>query len=246
MKKNIFGMIVMITLASKIYAQDSIRYSTLSVGVGAQQIFNKDKFQSPFTYKGVNAVFSAEFSRVSSVAKQTFHVDYSFGQIQSAVSPSANNKMLFLKYDYLFNLTRNESSKFKFSVGPGMQAFMSRTNYLPGIELSNGYYSAGVYLGISSEASLRLGKKSALQLKTYLPVAGLIYRPDFDINGKSSAHMKMAGTNLLFSSELRYVYKVNHRVSVFASFNFNYISVEQPRPMNLLTTAGLLGMSRTF
>lgn len=234
-----FRIVIAILLAalmsSGLHAQDSLRYSAVSVGTGVRQVLNKDKFQSPYTYKGIDPSFNVGYLNVTPKRKHSLDLGYTTGKIESAVSPKANNQLLTLDYDYLLNVTPAGGNKrFSFFAGPGIQAFMSSTNYLPGVEMSGSYLSAAAYLSLNGEAVYHPGNRSRLELKVSVPVGGFVYRPDFEVNGESMTKASVIGNSLLLNAGLQYVYQLKSDLSIIASYQFNYFQFDEPRAVNVL------------
>lgn len=237
-----------VVLASTITnAQDSLKHSTLSFSVGLNSISNKDAFQSPYTYRGTNLLFNSTYIGFGAKGQHIIDLTYSGGQIKSIVSPQANNQLLRLNYDYLFNLKgKNTNEKFTPSLGIGFHTLLSNTNYLPKVESPKSYFSGVAYLTLSGNILYRLNKKSSIRTQLGLPVVGLVYRPDFEINGKTLTKTTLIGKSNLFSIKLEYDYKVTPKLSLTATYNYNYFTFDEPRPITILQNGLSIGLRKIF
>ena len=88
------SFVLVLALSNVTHAQDSLKYSTLSFGIGLNTISNKDAFQSPYTYRGTNLLFNSTYTRFRTKGQHIIDLTYSGGQIESIVSPKADNKLL--------------------------------------------------------------------------------------------------------------------------------------------------------
>jgi hypothetical protein len=239
----------LITLSSShiIYAQDSLKYSTLSLSIGLSTISNKDAFQSPYTYRGTNVLFNATYRKFRAKGQHIIDMTYSGGQIESIVSPSADNKLLLLNYDYLFNLqAKSINKRFIPSVGIGFHTLLSNTNYLPKVESPKSYLSGGAYLTLSGNILYQLNKRNSIRMQLGLPIFGLVYRPDFEINGKTLTKTSLIGKSCLFSFKLEYNYKLSANLNMTATYNYNYFIFDEPRPITILQNSLSIGLRKTF
>ena len=241
----IFGLVLVLSTVA--HGQDSLKYSAISLSVGLNKLSNKDAFQSPYTYKGTNLLVNFLYTRARRKGEHIIDVTYSGGQIKSVVSPNANNQLFLFYYDYLFNLrTKNLEQKITPSLGIGVHSLLSNTNYLPDIESPVSYLSGGAFLTFSGNILYRLNKKSSVRLQAGLPVFGFVYRPDFEINGKTLTKTTVLGNGNLFSVKVELDYKLSSKLYLTASYRYNYFSFEEPRPITILTNGMLVGLRKTF
>jgi hypothetical protein len=246
-KKCFIVAVVILTLSDVTLAQDSLKYSTISLSIGFNNISDKDEFQSPYTYKGTNLLLNTTYTRFSPRGQHIIDLTYSGGNIKSVVSPQANNKLVLLNYDYLFNLNRTRINKKLIpSVGVGFHTLLGFTNYLPEIEAPVSYTSAGSYLTLSGNVLYRLSKKSSISMQLGLPVFGLVYRPDFEINGKTLTKTTLIGQSALLSAKIEYSLKLNPRLNFIATYNYNYFTFDEPRPITILQNGLSIGLRKTF
>jgi hypothetical protein len=241
------SFVFVLALSNAIHAQDSLKYSTLSFGIGLNTISNKDAFQSPYTYRGTNLLFNSTYTRFRTKGQHIIDLTYSGGQIESIVSPKADNKLLLFNYDYLFNLkTQGANEKFLTSLGFGLHTLLSNTNYLPEVESPKSYLSGGAYLTVSGNILYHLNKKNSVRVQLGLPLFGLVYRPDFEINGKTLTKATLIGKSNLFSIKLEYDYKLTPKLDLTATYNYNYFSFDEPRPILILQNGLSIGLRKTF
>ena len=241
------SFVIFITLSNVTHAQDSLKYSTISLGIGLNTISNKDVFQSPYIYRGTNLLFNSTYTCFRTSGQHIIDLTYSSGQMESIISPKADNKLLLFNYDYLFNLkTKGVNEKFTPSLGFGLHTLLSNTNYLPKIESPKGYLSGGAYLTLSGNILYHLNKKNSVGMQIGLPVFGLVYRPDFEINGKTLTKATLIGKSNLFSIKLEYNYRLTPKLNLKTTYNYNYFTFDEPRPITILQNGLLIGLRKTF
>jgi len=239
--------VLALALSSVAHGQDSLKYSALSLNIGLNKLSNKDEFQSPYTYKGTNLLLNFMYTSARKKGEHIVDVTYSGGQIKSVVSPNADNQLFLFYYDYLFNLTsKKPDEKFRPSLGFGVHSLLSNTNYLPDVEGPTSYLSGGAFLTFSGNILYRLNKKSSVRVQAGLPVFGFVYRPDFEINGKTLTKATVLGKGNLFSVKVAYDYKLSSKLCLTAAYNYNYFSFDEPRPIAILINAFSVGLRKTF
>ncbi len=240
-------IILYIALMHMSEAQIFKPYSTLSLSLGANQTWTKDEFQSPYTYKGLNSLIHASYERVKMRGKHNVDFSYSYGQIKSVVSPHASQKLLSLNYDYFFNKkSRRINQRLYTSFGVGLHTFLSTTNYLPQVEQSLNNYSANLYLTLSMRALYQLTKRSHIKLRVELPTVGVVYRPDFEINGKTLTEITALNERILISTALGYGFRLSSKVALTADYHFKYFAFDEPRPFVNIQNGILLGVKYKF
>ena len=239
--------VLALALVSLAHSQDSLKSSGISLSIGLNKFSNKDAFQSPYTYKGTNLLLNFMYTRASRKGEHSIDFTYSGGHMKSIVSPTANNQLFLFYYDYLFNLkTKNPEQKFTPSLGIGLHSLLNNTNYLPEVEGPVNYLSGGAFLTFSGNVLYRLTKKSSLRVQTGIPVFGFVYRPDFEINGKTLAKATVLGKGSLFSVKVEYDHKLSSKLYLTASYNYSYFTFDEPRPITILTNGLLIGLRKTF
>jgi hypothetical protein len=249
MNKIKFPVIIIlhIALTHVSEAQNIRAYSTLSLKVGAGQSLTKDEFQSPYTYKGLNPVIHASYERIKTRGQHNLDLSYSSGQIKSVVSPRANQKLMSLNYDYFFNTkARKINQRLYTSAGMGLHTFLSSVNYLPSIEQSLNNYSANLYLTLSVRALYKFSNKSQIKVQVELPTVGVVYRPDFEINGKTLTKITTLNEKFLISTILGYEFTLSSKVNLTADYYFKYFAVDEPLPLVNIQNGLSLGVKYKF
>ncbi len=243
----LISFVIVFALSNATHAQDSLKYSTLSFGMGLNSISNKDEFQSLYNYKGTNLLFNSTYTIFRMNGQHIIDLTYSGGQMESIVSPKADNRLLLFNYDYFFNLKKKTiNKKFTTSWGIGLHTLLSNTNYLPEVESPKSYLSGGAYLTISGNIIYHLNKRNSLRMQFGLPVFGLVYRPDFEINGKTLTKTTFAGKSSLLSVKLEYNYKLTPKINLTATYNYNYFTFDEPRPITILQNGLSIGLRKIF
>jgi hypothetical protein len=249
MNKVKFPAIIILHIAlTHVSEAQSIRaYSTFSLKLGAGQTLTKDEFQSQYTYKGFNPLIHASYERVKTRGQHNLDLSYSSGQIKSVVSPRASQKLISVNYDYFFNTkARKINRRLNTSVGVGLHAFLIGINYLPDIEQSLNNYSANLYLTLSMRMLYKFSNKSQIKVQVELPTVGVVYRPDFEINGKTLTKITTLNEKFLISTVLGYEFMVSSKVSLTADYYFKYFAVDEPRPLVNVQNSFSLGVKYKF
>ncbi len=240
-KSFLFSACILLVAVSA-HAQDSLKYSTLSFGSRVNSIWSKDKFQYPYTYKGNNIALNAAYSRFGPKGYHTTELTFSSGKLHSNFLPTANNTMVQLKYNYLRSLNRKHStSRLTTSLGGGVHIFYNSTNYLPSIESPINYLTTGTFITLDGAIKYRLSSRSTLTLQASLPVFGVLYRPDFEVNGNTLLGVALPGKGAI-SAKLEYAYQINSKVSVTAKYEYNYFNYDKPRPVSILQSGLSIGL----
>jgi len=240
--KSLCFILSIIACAQSVYAQDSLRYSTVSLSLGAYRILNKDRFQSPYTYKGINVPTAIRYTRITPRREQYVSLSYSAGGIKSSVSPRANNQLLEFNYDYLWRI-RSRTAKLDFLAGPSIRSFWNRLNYLPNIDQPTSYLTGAACLSLTGLARYTINNRSHLSLKVSVPILGAVYRPDFEIDGKSRTGLAGFINGYIYGVELQYSYRLNSRVSATAGYSFNYFRYDKPRSVDMQWSGFTLGVT---
>jgi hypothetical protein len=245
-RSSLLTIATIVALLNVLHAQDSLIHSTLSIAIGGVGIANKDLFQSPYTYKGTNLLLNASYMRFGAKGQHRIDFTFSGGHMESVVSPQAKNQLIMLYYDYLFNFKTTSARRFSPSLGMGLHSLLSNTNYLPDIEGPKSYLSGGTYLTLSGALSVRLNERSNFSLQVGLPVFGVVYRPDFEINGNSLTETAFIGKGGLFSFKVEYDYKLSRKLSFTAGYQYNYFAFDEPRSIDVMQNGLSVGIRRIF
>jgi hypothetical protein len=250
MTTKLFGLIIIAAWMCPdiAHAQDSLNYSALSLAIGGNQVMNKDLFQSPYTYRGLNFSFGSTYTRVRNENRQALEFMYAGGNIQSIVSPKAKNRLFVFNYDYLFNLrSRMAGKKLSMSAGIGLHTLLSSTTYLPDVALPATYFSGTAWLTLTGSVGYTLKRKSTLTLNTGIPVFGVVHRPDFEINGKTLTRAVFAGKNILLAAGLTYAYRLTPTVGLIATYRYHYFTIDDRGPsLSLLQNGLTIGVNTRF
>lgn len=241
------GLVLGLALTDSTHAQDSATYSTLSFGVGLQAISNNDAFQSLYTYRGASLAFNSTYRSLRTKGHHIIDLTYSDGEIRSIVSPKADNQLLILNYDYLFKLkTKRINRRTTSLLGVGLHTLLSSTNYLPEVESPKSYLSGSAFVVLGANILYRINEKNRIRLQSALPVLGLVYRPDFEINGKTLTAITSVWNSNFLSIKLEYSYTLTRKLHLRATYNYNYFTFGEPRRITLLQNAGLIGLVKKF
>lgn len=245
--KYAIGFPLIIATCNNLHAQDSLKHSTFSLAAGFNRIASKDQFQSPYTYRGTNVLLNASYTRYGSKGYHIAELSYSGGEVASIVSPKADSRMIQFNYGYLFNLgTKNANRKLIPSLGFGLQNIVSTINYLPKIQSPKSYTSTAAYLALRGSISYYFNEKNSVTIQAALPVLGLAYRPDFDVEGKAFTKMTYIGKSGLFSADMKYNLKLSSRLSLQAAYRWSYFMFDSPRPVTILQNGFSVGLRRIF
>jgi hypothetical protein len=243
--KYFLSIVLTSSLINVSLGQDTLKHSTLSLGVGLNRLVNKDQFQSPYTYRGTNLLIRAAYTRTRKKGMHGIDLTYSGGPMRSVVSPKATNKLLLFNYDCLFKIrTKATGEKLTAYLGPGIHTLFNSTNYLPGVELSKNYLSAGVYLILTGKIRYQLNKKSNISMRAGLQAFGVVYRPDFEIDGKTLTKITHIGKSNLVSARPEYSYMLNSTLDLTVAYDYTYFSFDEPRPIGILQNGLSIGFRK--
>jgi hypothetical protein len=219
-----------VLMGSPVFAQDSTRHHSLGVTLGVTNVHNKDEFHSPYTYNGRNFLLGLSYFRTTSRNSQEVLFDLSTGHLHSSVSPAANSQVGLLSYDYFFR-TKAISNKLSGALGLGLHAMATRVNYLPDVELPKSYLTAGTFLAAGGRLRYSISRRSALEFNASISTLGVVYRPDFDINGKSLTGAAFWGNSLFYTVKLSYIFQLNPKLDFVVSYRYQYFGYNEPRPI---------------
>ncbi|MET0636195.1 MAG: hypothetical protein ABWZ25_09230 [Chitinophagaceae bacterium] len=249
MSITIYSIAIILTnaISGTVHTQDSLPRSTFSFAFGVTRIADKDLFHSPYTYRGTNMLLNAGYTRWGTKGQHIVEVNYSGGKLAAVVAPKAEGRLLMFNYAYLFNLgPANANRKLIPALGIGLNTLMSTMNYLPKIESPKTYLTAGAYLTLRGNLIYNFSHISSFKIKAALPFAGLVHRPDFDINGKTQITVTHIGESGLFSAGLEYSYKLNPRLHLTAAYAYTFFTFDHPRPVTILQNDLSVGIKRTW
>jgi hypothetical protein len=213
-------------------AQDSTRHQVFGLTVGMAGIQMKDEFQSPYSYTGTNLQLGLAYVRTTPHHRHEFAVDLLSGGLQSSVSPRGQGQTGYLSYDYFFR-NRSLGNKLDGRLGLGLHAIASRVTYLPDVELPVSYLTMGGFLSVDGRLRFQVSSRSALVLSATVSTVGVMYRPDFEINGNSSTSAAFWGNSLFYTVNVAYVYQVSPKLDLMVGYRYQYFTYSQPRPIYL-------------
>jgi len=242
---KIVFLIISITASISAIGQDSLKYSTVSFGLGVNRITFKDQFQSPFTHRGTNAAFNASYSRVKPKSAHEVTFLYSGGTIASSISPDADNRLISLNYNYGYRI-KSWNDKFFAYLGVGLSSFLNSTNYLPFVELSKTNLTGGASLFLSPSVTYKINKKNKLKASIGSSIVGLVYRPDFDINDKELLESSSFINNTWLKANIQYELQVATKYQLMINYQFDYFKFDQPRRTALMQNGLNFGVRKTF
>lgn len=237
------SVILVFFVAIQTKAQDSLKFSYISIELGMNSLLNKDEFQSPYVYKGTNFSFKSTYTKVKPKGLHIIDLQYTQGNIQSIVSPSAANRLILLRYAYEFRLT-DPKKVFSSFLGGGISSMNGITNYLPSIESSNSYITSISSFTLNGKMTYSLSEKFLLNLDVTLPIIGFIYRPDFDINGKSHSDINNIFEDIWLHLNLEQEFRLNKGFFLKLGYHFNYFTHDKPRRISLMQNGFRLGIKK--
>jgi hypothetical protein len=159
----------------------------------------------------------------------------------------ADNKLLVFNYDYLLKVRpMTADRKFRPFFGVGLHALLDGTNYLPKVELPKNNYSAGAFIALAGDVTYHLSKRSSAEMRFRLPIFGVAYRPDFEINGKTLTKTTWIGQTNFLSASVEYDFTLSARLTLTASYGYSYFSFAEPRPITILQNGFSIGVRRIF
>ena len=167
--------------------------STLYLSAGAQMVTLKDQFQSPFTFQGTEMMFHLSHVRFKEKNIQNLNFGYSKGKIEPIVSPEAKNSLVFLNYALMYRI-RKMPPGLSMAFGGGLAGLSTGTTYLPEIQQPQKYVTAYANLEAAGRISYTLDK-NRVGVSIRIPLIGLAYRPDFEVNGHEYFGMNSLVTN---------------------------------------------------
>lgn len=226
------AILVLLWVPLLAYGQDTTRYSRIGITVGITSVKLKDQFYSPFTYSGTIPEIGISYSKYYDGRAHQFDLNYSGGTIRSQVSPKATYRAFSLDYNYYFRRLSIPNDKLDIQFGPGVQGFLANVNYLPGIEEPVTYMSGNISISANAIFRYRLSDRIVLSLTAGLPLGSYVYRPDFEIDGKTLNTFVFARGTI--QGEAAIQYKITRRLSIKAAYRYAYLSIQDPRPLHIM------------
>ena len=99
---------------------------------------------------------------------------------------------------------------------------------------------------LSGKVTYQFNPKNTLVLQMGLPIFGVVFRPDFEINGKTLTKTTVIGRSGLFYGKLAYEYKLSQKLCLIATYSLNCFHFDKPRPVAILQNDLVIGVKKTF
>jgi hypothetical protein len=245
--KTLLSVIFLIWISFPVIslAQASPDTSTLYLSAGADIITLKDQFQSPYTYQGTEMMFHLSHVRFKEKHVQNLNFGYSKGKIDPVISPEAKNSLIFLNYALMYRIPKLPPN-ISIAVGGGLAAMLTGSTYLPEIQNPHRFVTANANLEAAGRFSYTLDEKNRVGLSLRIPLIGLAYRPDFEVNNQEYFGMNSLVTNPGISGILEYEYRIGPYYGLMFKYLYNYYTFPDPRMFALMQNAFTLGFNLKF
>ncbi len=237
--------LLLLTFAVNSVAQTSPDTSTLYLSAGANIITQKDQFQSPYTFQGAEMMFHLSHVRFKEKNIQNLNFGYSKGKIGPVVSPDAKNSQIFLNYAFMYRMPELPSS-LSLSFGGCLAAMLTGSTYLPEIEQPDRFVTANANLEAAGRISYTLDSKNRVGLSVRLPLIGMAYRPNFEVDGQDYIGMNSIATNPGISGILEYEYRIGPYYGLMFKYLYGYYTFPDPRMFALMQNAFTVGLNLKF
>jgi hypothetical protein len=245
MKTLLSGILLWVFFASTSHAQTSPDTSTLYLGAGAEIITLKDQFQSPYTFQGTEVMFHLAHVRFKARNIQNLNFGYSKGKIDPVISPEAKNSLIFLNYALMYRI-QDLPPNLSLSFGGALAAMLTGSTYLPEIQKPQRYATANANLEAAGRISYTLNEKNRLGLSIMLPLIGLAYRPNFEVDGPDYIGMNSLVTNPGLSGILEYEIRIGPYYGLMFKYLYTYYTFPDPRMFALMQNAFIVGFNLKF
>ena len=245
--RTLFSVIILIwvSLAVNSHAQSYPDTSTLYLSAGVEFITLKDHFQSPYTFQGTEMMFHLAHVRFKERNIQNLNFGYSKGKIDPVISPEAKNSLIFLNYALMLRV-RKLPSNLTLSFGGGLAGLLTGSTYLPEIPNPQRYVTANANLEAAGRISYTLNEKNRVGLSVRVPLIGLAYRPDFEVDGPDYIGMNSLVTNPGFSGILEYELRIGPYYGLMFKYFYNYYTFPDPRMFALMQNGFTAGFNLKF
>jgi hypothetical protein len=237
--------LILLSLAGKSIAQTNPDTSTLYLSAGANIITQKDQFQSPYTFQGAEMMFHLSHVRFKDNNIQNLNFGYSKGKIGPVASPEAKNSLVFLNYALMYRVT-GLPPNLSLSLGGGLAAMLTGSTYLPEIEQPDRFVTANANLEAAGRISYTFNSKNRVGLSVRLPLIGLAYRPNFEVDGRDYIGMNSIVTNPGISGILEYEYRIGPYYGLMFKYLYGYYTFPDPRMFALMQNAFTVGLNLKF
>lgn len=243
-KKSVI-FLLSLCFAVSLAAQTNPDTSTLYLSAGAGFITVKDHFQSPYTYQGPEMMFHLSHVRFKNNNVQNLNFGYSKGKISPVVSPEAKNSMVFLNYALMYSIPELPSD-LSVSFGGGLAGMLTGSTYLPEADKPARYVTANANLEAAGRISYTVDNKNRVGLSLRLPLIGLAYRPNYEVDGREYFGMNSIVRNPGISGILEYEYRIGPYYGLMAKYIYNYYTFPDPRLFALMQNAFTVGFNLKF
>ncbi len=237
--------LVLLSLAGNTYAQVNPDTSTLYLSAGVDILTLKDQFQSPYTFRGAEMMFHLSHVRFKAKNIQNLNFGFSKGKISPVISPSAKNSYIFLNYALMYRIPELPSN-LSISYGGALAAMLTGSTYLPEIEQPDRYVTANANLEAAGRISYTLNEKNRIGLSFRLPLIGLAYRPNYEVDGQDYVGMNSMITNPGISGILEYEYRIGPYYGLMFKYLYTYYTFPDPRMFALMQNAFTAGFNLKF
>jgi hypothetical protein len=237
--------LLLIGFAGNAVAQSNPDTSTLYLSAGADIITIKDQFESPYTFQGAEMMFHLSHVRFKDNNIQNLNFGFSKGKITPVVSPYAKNSMIFLNYAYMYRIPGLPPA-LSLSFGAGLAAMLTGSTYLPEIEKPKRYATANANLEAAGRISYTLSEKNRVGLSLRIPLVGLAYRPNYEVDGREYFGMNSIATNPGISGILEYELRIGPYYGLMFKYLYNYYTFPDPRLFALMQNAFTVGFNLKF
>ncbi len=240
-----FSILMWVSFHVTTKAQSYPDTSTLYLSAGVQIITLKDQFQSPYTFQGTEMMFHLAHVRFKEKHIQNLNFGYSKGKMDPVVSPGSKNSLIFLNYALMFRI-KKLPPELSISFGGGLAALLTGSTYLPEIQKPQKYVTANANLEAAGRISYTLDEKNRVGFSVRLPLLGLAYRPDFEVEGLDYVGMNSLFTNPGFSGILEYEVRIGPYYGLMFKYFYNYYTFPDPRMFALMQNGFTVGFNLKF
>ena len=238
-------ILLLLFFAGNSDAQTNPDTSTLYLSAGANIITLKDQFQSPYTFQGAKMMFHLSHVRFKDKNVQNLNFGYSKGKISPAVSPDAKNSVVFLNYALMYIIPKMPKS-LSVCVGGGLDAMLTGSTYLPEVEQPKRFATANANFDAAGRISYAPNSKHRVGISLRLPLIGLAYRPNFEVDGREYFGMNTLFTNPGISGIMEYEYRIGPYYGLMFKYLYNYYTFPDPRMFAMMQNAFTVGFNLKF
>ncbi|MGC3943751.1 MAG: hypothetical protein QM762_04285 [Chryseolinea sp.] len=237
----LLSIATILILSGNAYAQQKIRYSTLSLSGGIDPLSSKDDLIGFNKYSGVPVAVNSIYTRFTPKGQHMVDFTFSGGQVESVARHPAKSRQFFFNYDYMYNL-KTKNKKLVPSLGMGLHTIVNHIDYYPGFESTQKYWSAGSFLTLSGNVSYQLGERSSIRLHVALPIVGVINRRNGEYEGSNYSSFTSFTESALISAKLEYCYQINAKLGLLVAYRYNYFRLTDPRHLSMMNNGVFLGL----